>query len=129
MDFAVRLRSARLRWCDDPRGAAREWWQRVVAFIGAGAARRTADNPPNENAGRPSKNRRRAPVTLQTRAGRLEDKKPTSTLAPEQRQASIRELMLRGGVDAADIATQEGFEAVCKRELLRLRIELGRKAT
>jgi hypothetical protein len=34
-------------------------------------------------------------------------------------------LFLKAGVDPAEIATEEGFAAACKRELLRLRGGLG----
>jgi len=34
--------------------------------------------------------------------------------------------MLKAGVAPAEIATEEGFEAACKRELLRPRAAVGR---
>jgi hypothetical protein len=43
----------------------------------------------------------------------------------EQLHARIRELFPKGGIDLAEIATEEGFKAVCKRELARRRAELG----
>jgi len=64
-------------------------------------------------------------MTLQSRVERLEDKEPARTIPPEQLHARIRELFLKGGIDPAEIATEESFTAVCKRELLRLRAELG----
>jgi hypothetical protein len=64
-------------------------------------------------------------MTLQSRIERLENKEPPRTLPPEQLHACIRELFLKRCIDPAEIATEEGFEAVCKRELLRLRGEMG----
>jgi len=64
-------------------------------------------------------------MTLRSRIQRLEDKEPHRTMPPEQRRAEIRELFLKRGIDPAEIATEEGSEVVCKRELARLRAELG----
>ncbi len=63
-------------------------------------------------------------MTLGTRVQRLEDKVPPVVMPPERLRGRIRELMAKSGIDPAEIATPDKFDALCKSELTRLR---GRK--
>lgn len=55
--------------------------------------------------------------SLLARVERLETAAPPpAAMQPEQRRARLRELLLKAGVDPAEIATDDGLLAVCRRE-------------